>query len=243
MERTNRPAPDNDLCSGAGVLPYTIHDGKLLFLFHKTYSGKKQGSLIDFGGAVDQKDGLDPLLAASREFIEETFACSICNHSLEELKVIAAALTTETALQQSEFVQYHIKDFYQRLKVQYENTSARTSHIIQSSDRMSWPLALRSEASGPWNGSFDRYFMFFCFVDWKPAAEMTQLFHSLSTAGPSASKDAATKTKLSVKMRSFEWVASDHILRDNPDPPLFSRVANIHNLKEYVIRIGNASPK
>jgi 8-oxo-dGTP pyrophosphatase MutT (NUDIX family) len=55
---------------GAGVIPLAIKDGKLLFLFQKTFSGRKTGYLIDFGGRLD--DGDDYRATAMREFIEET---------------------------------------------------------------------------------------------------------------------------------------------------------------------------
>jgi hypothetical protein len=238
MDPFVRPTPDNELCSGAGMLPYTVHEGKLLFLFHRTFIGKKHGTLNDFGGAVDEADASDPIRAASREFIEETFACPFEHHSLEELKLMAAGLETESAMQHSGFVQQHIEDFYLRFKTQYYSTVARTSHIAQQGDKESWPLALRSEACGLWNGSFDRYFLFFCFLQWKPALEMTELFQFLS----STSKPESRKGESSIKMRSFEWVASDHILQERPDPPLFSRVANIHNLRGYICRLLDASP-
>lgn len=55
---------------GAGVIPLAIKDGELLFLFQKTFSGRKAGFLIDFGGRLDGGD--DYRSTAVREFIEET---------------------------------------------------------------------------------------------------------------------------------------------------------------------------
>lgn len=55
---------------GAGVIPLAIKDGELLFLFQKTFSGRKTGFLIDFGGCLD--DGEDYRTTAMREFVEET---------------------------------------------------------------------------------------------------------------------------------------------------------------------------
>lgn len=55
---------------GAGVLPFTIHDNEVLFLFQKTFSGSKVGTLIDFGGGLG--DGEDYITTAIREFVEET---------------------------------------------------------------------------------------------------------------------------------------------------------------------------
>jgi 8-oxo-dGTP pyrophosphatase MutT (NUDIX family) len=55
---------------GAGVIPLVIKDGELLFLFQKTFSGRKTGYLIDFGGGLG--DGEDYRATAIREFVEET---------------------------------------------------------------------------------------------------------------------------------------------------------------------------
>ena len=55
---------------GAGVIPLVIKDGELLFLFQKTFSGRKTGYLIDFGGGLG--DGEDYRATAMREFVEET---------------------------------------------------------------------------------------------------------------------------------------------------------------------------
>ena len=55
---------------GAGVIPLAINNGELLFLFQKTFSGRKTGYLIDFGGRMD--DGDDYRATAMREFVEET---------------------------------------------------------------------------------------------------------------------------------------------------------------------------
>lgn len=55
---------------GAGVIPLAIKDGELLFLFQKTFSGRKTGYLIDFGGGLG--DGEDYRATAMREFVEET---------------------------------------------------------------------------------------------------------------------------------------------------------------------------
>ena len=55
---------------GAGVIPLTVHDGEVLFLFQKTFTGRKVGYLIDFGGGLG--DGEDYRATAVREFVEET---------------------------------------------------------------------------------------------------------------------------------------------------------------------------
>jgi len=55
---------------GAGVIPLTVADGKVSFLFQTTFSGRKVGHLIDFGGGLGE--GEDYRDTAIREFVEET---------------------------------------------------------------------------------------------------------------------------------------------------------------------------
>jgi len=55
---------------GAGVIPLTVKDGEVLFLFQRTFTGRKVGYLIDFGGGLSDKE--DYRATAVREFVEET---------------------------------------------------------------------------------------------------------------------------------------------------------------------------
>jgi len=55
---------------GAGVIPFCVQDGQVLFLFHKTFSGRRAGQLVDFGGGGEPGEGYRQ--TAIREFIEET---------------------------------------------------------------------------------------------------------------------------------------------------------------------------
>jgi 8-oxo-dGTP pyrophosphatase MutT (NUDIX family) len=55
---------------GAGVIPFSVYDGRVQFLFQSTFSGRKTGYLIDFGGGLGDGEGFRE--AAVREFIEET---------------------------------------------------------------------------------------------------------------------------------------------------------------------------
>ena len=55
---------------GAGVIPFTVIDGKVCFLFQKTFTGRKVGYFIDFGGGLGE--GEDYRETAIREFVEET---------------------------------------------------------------------------------------------------------------------------------------------------------------------------
>ena len=36
---------------GAGVIPLAVKDGEVLFLFQKTFTGRKAGQLIDFSNS------------------------------------------------------------------------------------------------------------------------------------------------------------------------------------------------
>jgi 8-oxo-dGTP pyrophosphatase MutT (NUDIX family) len=55
---------------GAGVIPFCVHEEQVLFLFHKTFSGRRAGHLVDFGGG--EEPGENHRQTAIREFIEET---------------------------------------------------------------------------------------------------------------------------------------------------------------------------
>lgn len=55
---------------GAGVIPFTVSDGKVCFLFQTTFAGRKAGYLADFGGGLGA--GEDYRVTAIREFVEET---------------------------------------------------------------------------------------------------------------------------------------------------------------------------
>ncbi len=55
---------------GAGVIPFATNNRKVHFLFQKTFSGRKAGYLVDFGGGLGESE--DYRETAIREFIEET---------------------------------------------------------------------------------------------------------------------------------------------------------------------------
>jgi 8-oxo-dGTP pyrophosphatase MutT (NUDIX family) len=55
---------------GAGVIPFAVNEGKVYFLFQKTFTGRKVGYLIDFGGGLGAGEGYRE--TAIREFVEET---------------------------------------------------------------------------------------------------------------------------------------------------------------------------
>jgi len=62
---------------GAGVIPLTVKDGEVFFLFQKTFTGRKVGYLIDFGGGLGA--GEDYRTTAVREFVEETETMYLTN--------------------------------------------------------------------------------------------------------------------------------------------------------------------
>jgi 8-oxo-dGTP pyrophosphatase MutT (NUDIX family) len=62
---------------GAGLLPFAVHDDRVLFLFQTTFRGRKAGHLTDFGGGVSSSE--TPEQAAVREFIEETETMYFCD--------------------------------------------------------------------------------------------------------------------------------------------------------------------
>jgi len=55
---------------GAGIIPFCETDGEVQFLLHKTFSGRRTGFLVDFGGGG--QDGETYRQTAIREFVEET---------------------------------------------------------------------------------------------------------------------------------------------------------------------------
>ncbi len=75
---------------GAGILPFSIQcengNKTLYFLFHRTFSGKKANTLIDFGGAWEEELGEDSFRTAAREFSEET-----CGIFFPDFKIITEA--------------------------------------------------------------------------------------------------------------------------------------------------------
>lgn len=55
---------------GAGVIPLAVRNGEVHFLFQKTFTGRKVGYLIDFGGGLGE--GESYRATAVREFVEES---------------------------------------------------------------------------------------------------------------------------------------------------------------------------
>jgi hypothetical protein len=57
---------------GAGLIPFARVDGKVKFLFHRTFTGSRAGLLVDFGGGTAPGESHEQ--TAIREFTEETDA-------------------------------------------------------------------------------------------------------------------------------------------------------------------------
>ena len=88
---------------GAGVIPFSVSHGKVDFLFQTTFTGRKVGYLIDFGGGLGA--GEDYRETAIREFIEETETMYLSDnpaqvsHSVESIRSqipVVAALFDKT---------------------------------------------------------------------------------------------------------------------------------------------------
>lgn len=63
---------------GAGVIPFSVANGKVYFLFHTTFSGRRAGHLVDFGGGGQAGEGYRQ--TAMREFVEETETMYFSQH-------------------------------------------------------------------------------------------------------------------------------------------------------------------
>ncbi|MGB5439717.1 MAG: hypothetical protein WBN57_00855 [Gammaproteobacteria bacterium] len=62
---------------GAGVIPFALIAGEVNFLFQKTFTGRKVGYFIDFGGGLGEGENYRE--TAVREFVEETETMYISN--------------------------------------------------------------------------------------------------------------------------------------------------------------------
>ncbi|MDJ0808426.1 MAG: hypothetical protein QNJ78_16540 [Gammaproteobacteria bacterium] len=77
--------------TGAGIIPYAVQDDQVCFLFHRTFSGRRAGLLVDFGGSCSRNE--THFEAAAREFVEETEAMFLAEDPKE------ADLTRDTDVQ------------------------------------------------------------------------------------------------------------------------------------------------
>jgi len=61
---------------GASVIPFCHGQGKVSFLFHKTFSGRRAGCLVDFGGGGSEgesgsKRGQEDSVDAEYEVVDD----------------------------------------------------------------------------------------------------------------------------------------------------------------------------
>ena len=71
---------------GAGIIPFVQKDSTIYFLFHKTFTGRRAGLLVDFGGGSNEGESYRQ--TSIREFIEETeamFLAENINNSDKEI--------------------------------------------------------------------------------------------------------------------------------------------------------------
>lgn len=70
-------------CKGSGIVPFTIHNGKIYFLMQRSENPikKKDAGWNDFGGKKDEGDGENTIPTACREFSEET-SCLFYLHEI-----------------------------------------------------------------------------------------------------------------------------------------------------------------
>ncbi|MCB1760925.1 MAG: hypothetical protein KDI68_14235 [Gammaproteobacteria bacterium] len=61
---------DKKTDKGAAIIPFASDRGRLRFLLHTTFTGRRKGLLVDFGGGG--RTGESAAATAAREFVEET---------------------------------------------------------------------------------------------------------------------------------------------------------------------------
>ena len=71
---------------GAGVIPFAVEHGRVRFLFHRTFSGRRAGLLVDFGGGG--RAGESYAQTAAREFVEETDAMFFADNLQTDLALL-----------------------------------------------------------------------------------------------------------------------------------------------------------
>lgn len=76
--------------TGSGILPYSVTDTGVKFLFQTTFTGKKKFTLLDFGGKIDNDSDL--YATACREFCEETYGVFSPGFNDENTKALINSL-------------------------------------------------------------------------------------------------------------------------------------------------------
>jgi len=90
---------------GAGVIPFALSGREVRFLFQTTFSGRKAGHLVDFGGGLGEGENYRE--TAIREFVEETEtmyfaddlqqACRTAERVRNQIPVVQALFDTTLA--------------------------------------------------------------------------------------------------------------------------------------------------
>eukprot|EP01098_Paradermamoeba_levis_P010869 TRINITY_DN4583_c0_g1_i1.p1 TRINITY_DN4583_c0_g1~~TRINITY_DN4583_c0_g1_i1.p1 ORF type:complete len:207 (-),score=26.86 TRINITY_DN4583_c0_g1_i1:22-642(-) len=103
------PGSSSEGDSSAGILPYTVYNGEVHFLFQTPSSGRKMGFFMDFGGSKKEGDA-DLYCTAVREFCEETACCFFVD------KDSLLSTGDVTALMATEDVQKKMEGLVEKLK-------------------------------------------------------------------------------------------------------------------------------
>lgn len=155
---------------GAGVIPFCAREQGVDFLFQTTFSGRKAGCLIDFGGGLGE--GEDYQETAIREFVEETetlyFADDLSRASRSEARIeqqipLVAALFDKT-------LQVHPDWWCRRAPGKSTRPKQWRSYFIE----FPWRdvAALNREWAGDHAGRFKKRRELF----WVPAGELLRLY-------------------------------------------------------------------
>eukprot|EP01118_Nematostelium_gracile_P001063 TRINITY_DN1105_c0_g1_i1.p1 TRINITY_DN1105_c0_g1~~TRINITY_DN1105_c0_g1_i1.p1 ORF type:complete len:183 (-),score=57.40 TRINITY_DN1105_c0_g1_i1:88-636(-) len=102
----------------AGILPFAIHDGEMYFLFHRTFVGKKMGTLIDMGGGISKEDNKDIKRTAAREFSEETAGLYFSEDPEADAEFLHQDNMTESDMQQGRVVRECTERVFEMLQKQ-----------------------------------------------------------------------------------------------------------------------------
>jgi hypothetical protein len=135
---------------GAGILPFSVHDNKVYFLFQKANEGRKANQLVDFGGARYDHEN-DPQVTAAREFSEETCGLFSSNNLEEAARHLEGK--NEKEIETSEIVQ---------------NGTMKILQILESKQNV-W-MSRISEPPG--------YVMYFVMIEYQPLALINHIVNN-----------------------------------------------------------------
>lgn len=100
--------------TGAAVIPFARWQDSTRFLFHKTFSGRRAGLLVDFGGG--SRSGESYAQTAAREFIEETDAMFFAENCKQDLGLLFESQYLEMLRLIGQTQQLHPRWFCRRMK-------------------------------------------------------------------------------------------------------------------------------